>query len=209
ATCSGLCDEVSGYKLFKEQIKAVQDEQVRFLSDRVAGLDSELMEMALHMDKEFYPHYLTTIAGRRWILGRGLKLAVMKCLQSPEYIASLGGAIGRAIDKEASQLQPSPEQLMLPIHRLEDQVVIGETYLSFSLDVAHAHVQRIKGDVTSRRLSLSDALVPLIELLSSENLVGEARLQRSIHLGTLNLPNKNEYMLFFSLYRNLVFNSNK
>ncbi|GKG00734.1 hypothetical protein Tco_0302424, partial [Tanacetum coccineum] len=38
---------------------------------------------------------------------------------------------------EASQLQPSPEQLMVPIHRLEDQVIIRETSLSFSLDVAH------------------------------------------------------------------------
>ncbi|GJU13939.1 hypothetical protein Tco_1136335 [Tanacetum coccineum] len=99
ATCSGLRDEVSGYKLFKEHIEAVQDEQVRVLSDRVAVLDSELMEMALHIDEEFYPRYLTTIAGRRWILGRGLKLTVMKCLQSPKYLAALGGVIGRAIDK--------------------------------------------------------------------------------------------------------------
>ncbi|GKF30704.1 hypothetical protein Tco_0100502, partial [Tanacetum coccineum] len=49
--------------------------------------------------EEFYPRYLTTIAGRRWILGRGLKLIVMKCLQSPKYLAALGGVIGRAIDK--------------------------------------------------------------------------------------------------------------
>nr|GEW80454.1 hypothetical protein [Tanacetum cinerariifolium] len=46
---------------------------------------------------------------------------------------------------EASQLQPSPKKLMLPIHYLEEQL-----------------------------LSISDALVPLIELLSAENLVGEA-----------------------------------
>ncbi|GKG38796.1 hypothetical protein Tco_0460508, partial [Tanacetum coccineum] len=37
--------------------------------------------------------------GRRWILGRGLKLAVIKCLQSPEYLSALGGALGRAINK--------------------------------------------------------------------------------------------------------------
>ncbi|GKE20024.1 hypothetical protein Tco_1431536 [Tanacetum coccineum] len=33
---------------------------------------------------------------------------------------------------------------------------------------------RIRGDATSRRLSLSNAMVPLIEPLSVENLVGEA-----------------------------------
>ncbi|GKF83535.1 hypothetical protein Tco_0245191, partial [Tanacetum coccineum] len=49
-TCSKLNDEVSGYKLFKEQIEAVQDEQVKVLSDKVAGLDAELMRMALHLE---------------------------------------------------------------------------------------------------------------------------------------------------------------
>ncbi|GJX01709.1 hypothetical protein Tco_0185622 [Tanacetum coccineum] len=33
---------------------------------------------------------------------------------------------------------------------------------------------RIRGDAASRHLSLSDAIVPLIEPLSAENLVGEA-----------------------------------
>ncbi|GJT20072.1 hypothetical protein Tco_0878778 [Tanacetum coccineum] len=98
-TCSGLCDEVMGYQLFKEHIKAVQDVQVKVLSDRVAELDANLMRMALYLDEEFYPCYLTTIVGRRWILSRGLKLVVMKCLQSSEYLAALGEAIGPAIDK--------------------------------------------------------------------------------------------------------------
>ncbi|GJX29032.1 hypothetical protein Tco_0237111 [Tanacetum coccineum] len=47
---------------------------------------------------------------------------------------------------EASQLHPPPEQLMLPIHR-------------------------IRRDVTARRLSLSESMVPLIEPLSIENLL--------------------------------------
>ncbi|GKC48565.1 hypothetical protein Tco_1071310 [Tanacetum coccineum] len=199
STCSRLRDEVMGYKLFKKQIKAVQDEQVKVLSDKVVGLDKDLIEMALHLDEEFYPRYLTTIAGRRWILSRGLRQVVMKCLQLPGYLAALREAIGRAIDNDihdglaaanyvaamnalrpaaetldASQLQPSPDQLMLPIHRLEDQVVIGETSLSFSLDLAHDRVQRLRGNTASRRLSISDALVPLIGALSAENLVGEA-----------------------------------
>ncbi|GJV62789.1 hypothetical protein Tco_1473617, partial [Tanacetum coccineum] len=225
ATCSGLRDEVAGYKLFKEQVEAVQDEQVKALSDCVAHIDSDLMDMALHMDEEFYPRYLTTIVGRRWILSRGLKLVIMKCLQSSECLVALGGALGCAIDKgmqdglkasvdherawrglnviaaydpsakanfffavdalravnfpllaqlesqkdasmadifdllrsegpavetpEASQLQPSFEQLMVPIHRL-------------------------KGDVAACRLSVTDAMVPLLEPLSVRSLTGEA-----------------------------------
>ncbi|GJR12003.1 hypothetical protein Tco_0794655 [Tanacetum coccineum] len=78
---------------------ASQDEHVKILSDKVSGLDAEFMGMALHLDKEFYPRFWTTIAGQRWILSRGLKLVVMKCLQSSEYLIALGEAISRAIDK--------------------------------------------------------------------------------------------------------------
>nr|GEW87564.1 hypothetical protein [Tanacetum cinerariifolium] len=90
----------SAFELFKEQTKKMQDEQVGILSDRVVAIDFDLMEMVLHMDAEFYPRYLTTIAGRRWILGRGLKLVLSKCLSSPEYLSAIGEAIGRAIDKD-------------------------------------------------------------------------------------------------------------
>ncbi|GJX10891.1 hypothetical protein Tco_0200750, partial [Tanacetum coccineum] len=64
----------SAFELFKEQVEKMQDEQVGVLSERVTAIDSDLMEMVLHIDAEFYPRYLTTIAGRRWILSRGLKL---------------------------------------------------------------------------------------------------------------------------------------
>ncbi|GJZ93928.1 hypothetical protein Tco_0666131 [Tanacetum coccineum] len=98
-TCFTLCDKVLGYKLFKEQVEKMQDEQVRVLDERVASIDFDLMEMILHMDAEFYPRYLTTIARRRWILSRGLKLVLTKCLSSLEYLFAMGEAIGRAIDK--------------------------------------------------------------------------------------------------------------
>ncbi|GJX29572.1 hypothetical protein Tco_0237651 [Tanacetum coccineum] len=193
-TCSELRDEVSGYKLFKEQIEAVHDEQVKVLSYKVAGLDADLMGMALHLDEEFYPRFLTTIAGLRWILGRGLKLVVMKsagidygkagkglanvAAYDPSTEAHFVSAMNalRVVDfplfaqlafkkdasitdiigllnlegpaaetPEAEQLQPSPEQIMLHIHH-----------------------------VASQRLSISEAMIPLIEPLSAENLVGEA-----------------------------------
>ncbi|GKG09342.1 hypothetical protein Tco_0338088, partial [Tanacetum coccineum] len=52
------------------------------------------------------------------------------------YMSAMSALRPVAKTPEAIQLQPSPEQLMLPIHRLKDQVVIGETSLFFSLDVA-------------------------------------------------------------------------
>ncbi|GJW41012.1 hypothetical protein Tco_0066857 [Tanacetum coccineum] len=98
-TYFGLRDQVSGYKLFKEQCDAIQDEKVKALSDRVAGLDSELIDLALHLDEEFYPRSLTTIVGQRWLIGHGLRLTIMKCHQSSKYDAAFGAVIGLAIDK--------------------------------------------------------------------------------------------------------------
>nr|GEU97560.1 zinc finger, CCHC-type [Tanacetum cinerariifolium] len=54
-----------------------------------------------------------------------------------------------------------------------DQVVIGETSLYFSLDLAYARVRKHKKNVASRRLSIFDALVPIVESLSAENLIGK------------------------------------
>ncbi|GKB11762.1 hypothetical protein Tco_0845685 [Tanacetum coccineum] len=75
---------------------------------------------------------------------------------------------------EAHQLQPSLDQLMIPIHRLEDQVIIRETSLAFSLEVAHNRVQRLRGDATACRLSLTNSILSLVEPLSAKNLTGEA-----------------------------------
>ncbi|GKB74077.1 hypothetical protein Tco_0935489 [Tanacetum coccineum] len=89
----------SAFELFREHIEALQDEQAKALGDKVAELDAQLSEMAIHLDEEFYPRFLTTISGRRWFLSHGLKLVILKCLQSPEYLQALGQAIGCAVNK--------------------------------------------------------------------------------------------------------------
>nr|GFA07212.1 hypothetical protein [Tanacetum cinerariifolium] len=75
-SCDELSVNASSLEFEKEklvdQVEAMQDEYVNVLSDRVTSIDSNLMEMALHMDEEFYPRYLTTIAKRRWILSRAI-----------------------------------------------------------------------------------------------------------------------------------------
>ncbi|GJT55423.1 hypothetical protein Tco_0990477 [Tanacetum coccineum] len=195
AKISKVIQDLSNLQLSCDELRAgevMQDEQVKFLSDKVVGLDADIMEMALHLDEEFYLRYLTTIARRRWILGYGgaIGRAIVKGMQ--DGLAShkdgsmvdimgllrLEGPTAEILG--ASQLQPSPEKLMIPIHRLKDQVVIGETSLSFSLDVAHDRVQILRGNATAQKLSISDALVPLVEPLSAETLVGE--------VGTFEVP---------------------
>ncbi|GJT10762.1 hypothetical protein Tco_0857804 [Tanacetum coccineum] len=210
----------SAFELFKGPMEAMQDEQATVLGNRVAELDAKLLEMATHLDEEFYPRFLTAISGRRWSLTYGIKLVLLKCLQSLEYCHALGQAIGCTVNKglqdglrawvdhgkvgrdlslkskkdasivdlmdslrlegrlaeipRAKDLHPSPAQLMLPIHKPEDDVVLGETCLSFSLQVIHSRVQRVRGEIKEKRLSLTDVMVPLAEPLSSKSLTGEA-----------------------------------
>ncbi|GJW40885.1 hypothetical protein Tco_0066730 [Tanacetum coccineum] len=183
-TCVKLCNQVIGYELFKEQIEVVQDEQVRVLTEKIAEVDANLMGMALQLDDEVYPSYLSTIARRRWILSRGLKLGMQDDLVAgiehgkagralsdvdaynpsvdADYVAAVSAlhdvdfslltllasqkdaSIADIMDSlhlegpaaetlEAGELQPSYEQLMLSIHRPKDNVVLGETSLSFFL----------------------------------------------------------------------------
>ncbi|GJR34436.1 hypothetical protein Tco_1210120 [Tanacetum coccineum] len=83
---------------FKEKAEAQQEEQAKVLYNRVAELDSHLMDVSGHLEGEFYPAYLTTLAGRRWFLTHGIQLAVLKYLKSPKYQGILGHTLGRAVD---------------------------------------------------------------------------------------------------------------
>ncbi|GJV14576.1 hypothetical protein Tco_1359899 [Tanacetum coccineum] len=69
------------------------------VNERVEKLDVDLMEIACHLEEKFYPHLLTTIFGRRWLLTHGLKLVLVKCLNSSEYLTALEVAISRSIEK--------------------------------------------------------------------------------------------------------------
>ncbi|GJV51786.1 hypothetical protein Tco_1447527 [Tanacetum coccineum] len=194
-TCFGLRDQVFSYELFKEQCKAIQDEQVKALSDRVAGLDYELMDLALHLDEDFYPHFLTSIAVIGLAIDKGIQAGLVARIDhgkarrgladvasyDPSMKASIADIMSllhlevpSAETPEVSPLEPSYEQLFFPVHRKEDNVVTKETSLSDSLDVVYARVQKLKEGALSYRLSISDAIGVLVVPLSSENLIGKA-----------------------------------
>ncbi|GJZ26320.1 hypothetical protein Tco_0570573 [Tanacetum coccineum] len=73
------------------------------LVDRVHELETSFSglqeKMALHLEENFYPHLLTTISGHRWLLTHGMELAIVKCLNLPEYPSALRTVIGKAIEK--------------------------------------------------------------------------------------------------------------
>ncbi|GKF23531.1 hypothetical protein Tco_0075853 [Tanacetum coccineum] len=116
----------------------------------------------------------------------------------------MGEAIGRAIDKgmqdglaagiehgvvkrsitDVAAYNPSAESDYVAAVNALQSVVIGETSLAFSLEVAHNPVQRLRGDATARRLSLTDSIQPLVEPLSSRVLTGEASSSADVTVTT-------------------------
>ncbi|GJU15248.1 hypothetical protein Tco_1143214 [Tanacetum coccineum] len=97
-----IASEVSslhaGFWDFKEKMEAQQEEQAQELYNRVVELEAHVMDVSGHLEGKFYPNYLTLLAGRRWLLTYGLKLALLKCLKSSEYQGILGHALSRAIE---------------------------------------------------------------------------------------------------------------
>nr|GEV77723.1 hAT dimerization domain, ribonuclease H-like domain protein [Tanacetum cinerariifolium] len=81
---STLQTQVTGEEKLKaafEEFKQYEDVRVE---KRCAKIDARLDALSIDFDEELYPHMLTAIAGRRWVIGHGLCLAVMKCGESME-----------------------------------------------------------------------------------------------------------------------------
>nr|GEU97249.1 hypothetical protein [Tanacetum cinerariifolium] len=89
---------VTSVKLLKDNLTN-QDDRIKEMNNKFDKLDTDLVEMALHLKERFYPHLLTIISGRRWLLTHGLKLAISKCLNSTKCLSTLGATIGKAVEK--------------------------------------------------------------------------------------------------------------
>ncbi|GJS06645.1 hypothetical protein Tco_0363441 [Tanacetum coccineum] len=68
--------------------------------------------------------------------------------------------------------QPHEDQLMVPIHHSTNQTVVGATSLSFSLDVSHNRVQKIRDNIANNRSAFRVMFVSIVEPLSFVALEG-------------------------------------
>nr|GEY69387.1 transposase (putative), gypsy type [Tanacetum cinerariifolium] len=83
---SDLQAQVTGKERIKdafEEFKKYEDEQV---NSRCAEMDARLDALSIDFDEELYPHMLTAIAGRRWVIGHGLHLAHGKAGRDLEVV---------------------------------------------------------------------------------------------------------------------------
>nr|GEX77722.1 transposase (putative), gypsy type [Tanacetum cinerariifolium] len=186
-------EKLTVYENCMSQLEKFQDEKMEEVNEMFDTLCADFVEIALHLEEKFYPHLLTTISGGMWLLTRGMKLVIAKCLNSTEYLCALRTTIGKAIEKDASvetimnllrledalteklglvELQPHVDQLMVPIHHSLDQRVIGASALSLSLDVSSCQVRKIKENIANHVSALRGVFVPLSEPLSAMALEG-------------------------------------
>nr|GEU34553.1 transposase (putative), gypsy type [Tanacetum cinerariifolium] len=83
-----------------QKFKRYEDSQVE---QRCAEMDALLDALSIDFDEELYPHMLTAIAGRRWVIGRGLRLTVMKCGESLELRQAFADVVSPGISKGMSK----------------------------------------------------------------------------------------------------------
>ncbi|GJR95403.1 reverse transcriptase domain-containing protein [Tanacetum coccineum] len=178
----------SAFEFFRERMEATQDEQAKAIGCAVnkgiqdglrarvdhgkAGRDLSVIEAYDPSAEAEYVEAVNALGTVDFSMLSELKSKKDASIVDLMDSLRLEGPLAEI--PEAEDLQPSPEQLRLPIHRREDNVVLGETSLSFSLQVVHSRVQRVRGEIMEKRLSLTDVMVPLAEPLSSRSLIGEA-----------------------------------
>nr|GEY56033.1 hypothetical protein [Tanacetum cinerariifolium] len=108
----------------------------RYEDDRVerqcAELDARLDALSIDFDEELYPHMLTAIAGRRWVIGYGLRLAVMKCGESLDMRQAFTDVVSAGITKALQELKDLKYPLLDQLKGLKDapiDVIMASFYL--------------------------------------------------------------------------------
>nr|GFC03936.1 hypothetical protein [Tanacetum cinerariifolium] len=130
-TCFSLRDQVSRYERLKKEIEELQDAQMNIDNDKVAKLDADLLEMALHLKEKFYPHLLTTISSRRNSLNG--KVTELQSLVSTK-------------DLELKDFNITVSSLKSKNDNLVDQVYVLKT-TCFSLRDQVSRYERLKKEI--------------------------------------------------------------
>nr|GEV74282.1 hypothetical protein [Tanacetum cinerariifolium] len=94
-----LQEKVAAYEDFIGQLEKFQDKKLEEVNEKFYNLCDDFVDMAFHLEEKFYPHLLTIIFWCQWLLTYGMELAVVKCLNSTEYLSALGAAISKAVEK--------------------------------------------------------------------------------------------------------------
>ncbi|GKC60204.1 hypothetical protein Tco_1087802 [Tanacetum coccineum] len=188
----GLQEKVTVYEDYMSQLEKFQDERMEVMYEKFKKLNANFSKMALHLEENFYPHLLTTIAGP-------ISKAIEKGMQDGLAAVITHGQEGRVLTDVAAfnpsaesdyisalqELQSVNFSLFLDLQSnkdasletLMDILCLDETLaerlaLSLSLDISYSRVQRIRENIVNNRLALHDVFVSFFEPLSIVALEG-------------------------------------
>nr|GEW83950.1 hypothetical protein [Tanacetum cinerariifolium] len=212
-----------------ESVAASKEVELASLSSQVVNITTDLSGFQLSRDElnfkvaslEFERDYLATQKNspesafeffkeqveKMWILSHGLRLMLVKCLSSPEYLFAMGEAIGHAINKgmqdglaagiehgiagrsitDVIAFNPSAESdYIAAINALQGVSFSLLSQLEANKDASMVDIMdllRLKGPATKTseasqlQPSLDQLIIPIYQLgepLSARNLTGEA-----------------------------------
>ncbi|GJT28933.1 hypothetical protein Tco_0909208 [Tanacetum coccineum] len=104
----------------KEVILRVLPTRLDEFRQRVEGLlekqEEKLRKLSIEYDEELYPHMLSAIAERRWLISHGLRLAAMNTLESQEVKQSFGDVVKCALARgKAEAVEELHEKRLLTV----------------------------------------------------------------------------------------------
>ncbi|GJW71015.1 hypothetical protein Tco_0127932 [Tanacetum coccineum] len=73
------------------------------VEQRCAEMDARLDKLSIDFNEELYPHMLTAIAGCRWVISNGLRLAVMKWAKSSKIRHAFADVVSAGLAKGMSE----------------------------------------------------------------------------------------------------------
>nr|GEV57281.1 hypothetical protein [Tanacetum cinerariifolium] len=147
ATLQEQVSEEEKLKAAFEEFKQYEDNRVE---QRYVEMDVRLDALSIEFDEELYPHMLTAITGRRWMIGRGPRLAVMKCGESLKLRQAFADVVSAGISKGMSE-------------GLRHGVEHGQTRLS--LESIEAYDPETEAKYVAALQALKDLKYPLVDQL--------------------------------------------
>ncbi|GKA03476.1 hypothetical protein Tco_0676257 [Tanacetum coccineum] len=164
---SSLQAQVSGEEKIKawlEEFKRLEDEKVE---RRFVEMDARLDVLSIDFDEELYPHTLTAIAGLRWVIEHGFRLAVMKYAKSTKLRQRFADVVTTGIAKGMSE-------------GLKHGVDHGRAQLE--LDALEAYDPKADTKFTMALQSLKDLEYPLVDQLKRLKDAPLDLIMASLHL---------------------------
>nr|GEW07908.1 hypothetical protein [Tanacetum cinerariifolium] len=177
-----------------ELSKELENLRAQFLDlqveQRCAKMNARLDALSIDFDEKLYPHMLTAIVGRRWVIGHGLRLEVMKYGESTELRQAFADVVSAGIAKGMSEglkhgdlKYPIVDQLESLKDALMDVIMASLHLESDTRDDALQWISELRPSSSQLTIHVSDGVpvsVPIVAPQGLAILLADAATQTEI-----------------------------